>query len=499
MVTDQQARLLMSLINKEETLKIASAKAGMSERTARKYVKLGKLPSQTKVVRTWRTRKNPFSRDWDWIEEQLKSSPGLEAKTLFVALQSQYPGRYSDGQLRTLQRQIKAWRALSGPDKEVFFPQLYRPGEWSCSDFTRMDKLGITISGSPFPHMLYHFVLNYSNWETGVLCYSESFESFSQGIQAGFWKLGGVTKHHRTDSLSAAVNNLSDPKEFTARYQKLCRHYGFKAAKTQPNSPNENGDAEQSHHRFKRAIEQNLMLRGYKDFPDIQSYQEFLDKSFDQINSGRRDRFQQELAALKGLPERRLEDFLDISVKVSAGSTIRVRNNTYSVNSRLIREKVRVRIYSEHLEVRYAQKKVDHIPRLRGRNKARVDYRHIIGSLIEKPGAFENYRYRDCLFPSSHFRMAYDWLTANVSPRQAVRDYLAVLKLAADETEWAVEKILKTLLADGRPISPADVRSLISSQEACDDVYSVKVEPVDLADYDELLLENLEEDDHAQA
>ncbi|MCP4624178.1 MAG: IS21 family transposase [bacterium] len=489
----------MSLLNKEETLKIASAKAGMSERTARKYVKLDKLPSQTKVVRTWRTRENPFSRDWDWIEEQLESNTGLEAKTLFVALQSQYPGRYSDGQLRTLQRQIKAWRALSGPGKEVFFPQLYRPGEWSCSDFTRMGKLGITISGSPFPHMIYHFVLNYSNWETGVLCYSESFESFSQGLQAGFWKLGGVTKHHRTDSLSAAVNNLSDPKEFTQRYQNLCRHYGFKAAKTQPNSPHENGDAEQSHHRFKRAIEQALMLRGHKDFPDIQSYQEFLNKMFDQLNSGRRERFQEELAVLKELPERRLEDYQDISVKVAAGSTIRVRNNTYSVNSRLLREKVRVRIYSEHLEVWYAQQKVDHFPRLRGRKKARIDYRHIIDSLIEKPGAFENYRYRDFLFPSSHFRMAYDWLTANKPHRQAVRDYLAVLKLAADETEWIVEKALQKLLADGQPISIIDIRSRISSQEDCNDVYSVEVKPVNLADYDELLLENFGEADHGEA
>ncbi len=499
MVTDQQVRLLMTLKNQEKALKTAAAQAGMCRRTAWKYVKSGRLPSQYQKPRTWRTRSNPFDQDWDWIQEQLTPNPGLEAKTLFEALQRMFPGRYPDGQLRTLQRRIKAWRALRGPSKEIFFSQQYHPGQWSCSDFTGMNKLGITIAGSPFPHLIYHFVLAYSNWETGTLCYSESFESFSQGLQEGFWDLGGVTKFHRTDSLSAAVNNLSRPREFTARYQSLERHYGFEAVKTQPNRPNENGDVEQSHHRFKRALAQALMLRGHKDFPDIQFYQEFLRKLFDQLNANRRERFAEELAVLRCLPDRRLEDFQEIAVKVSSGSTIRVRHNTYSVNSRLIHERVTVRIHSEHLELWYAQRKVDHFPRLRGQNKVRIDYRHIIDSLAVKPGAFENYRYRDCLFPSSHFRMAYDGLVDQQGRKGAVRYYLAILKLAADESEWDVEQALRELLVHHHCVTASAVTAHIVGQTGQKPTLPGHVASVDLSQYDQLFLENGQEvpDDQA--
>jgi len=214
-VTNEQVRNLMKLIQKEKTLSIAAAKAGMDEKTARKkYRRAGKLPSQMAKPHVWRTRKDPFWQVWPWVAENLKDNPGLEAKTLFEALQRDYPGRFPDGQLRTLQRHVKAWRATEGPSREIFFTQVYRPGEWSSSDFTSMNKLGITIAGQPFNHMIYHFVLPYSNWETGTICYSESFESLSQGIQDALWKLGGVTRYHRTDSLSAAVKNLSNPKEF---------------------------------------------------------------------------------------------------------------------------------------------------------------------------------------------------------------------------------------------------------------------------------------------
>ena len=218
MVTNEQVRNLMKLIQKEKTLSIAAAKAGMDEKTARKYRRAGKLPTEMAKPHIWRTRKDPFAQVWPWVAEKLKGNPGLEAKTLFEALQRDYPGRFPDGQLRTLQRHIKAWRATEGPSREIFFTQVYRPGQWSSSDFTSMNKLAITIAGQPFNHLIYHFVLPYSNWETGTICYSESFESLSQGIQDAFWKLGGVTKYHRTDSLSAAVKNLSNPKEFTQRY-----------------------------------------------------------------------------------------------------------------------------------------------------------------------------------------------------------------------------------------------------------------------------------------
>jgi hypothetical protein len=154
MVKDGQVRMLMRRMNREKTLEAAAAKAGMTDKTARKYRRLGKLPSQCRVVHDWKTREDAFESDWPWAEELLRTNPGLEAKTLFEALQREQPGRYQDGQLRTFQRRVKRWRALDGPGKEIFFAQVYEPGEWCESDFTHMESLGVTIGGVPFPHLL---------------------------------------------------------------------------------------------------------------------------------------------------------------------------------------------------------------------------------------------------------------------------------------------------------------------------------------------------------
>lgn len=209
----------------------------MDAKTARKYVKLGKLPSEVKVEHNWRTREDPFGDNWEEISSQLELNHGLEAKTLFEDLQRRYPGRYSDGQLRTLQRRIKAWRALEGPSKEVYFPQEHRPGELCQSDFTHMNDLGITISHKPFRHLIYHFVLTYSNWEAGTVCFSESFESLSEGLQNALWELGGVPKAHQTDRLTVAVQKTTSADEFTQRYRSLLSHYGLVGRKTQAVSP----------------------------------------------------------------------------------------------------------------------------------------------------------------------------------------------------------------------------------------------------------------------
>lgn len=204
MVTDQQVRKLMSLIRKEQTLAQAAAQAGMDDKTARKYRRLGRLPSELKAVRTYRTREDPFAGVWEEVREKLENHPGLEAKTLFDDLQRWYPGRYRDGQLRTLQRRIKRWRALEGPAKEVFFLQTHRPGALCRSDMTWMNHLGVTIARERFDHLFFHFTLPYSNWETGRVCVSESFESISEGLKAALWELGGVPRVHRTDRMSTA-------------------------------------------------------------------------------------------------------------------------------------------------------------------------------------------------------------------------------------------------------------------------------------------------------
>jgi hypothetical protein len=487
MVKDGQVRILMKLINQEKTLKLAAAKAGMSEKTARKYRRSGKLPSQSQEDHTWRTREDPFEEDWKWVEEQLKVNNGLEAKTLFEFLQREHPGKYQDSQLRTLQRRVKYWRATQGPSREVFFPQVYHPGAWAESDFTRMNSLGITLGGIPFAHMIYHFVLPYSNWETGTVCFSESYESLSQGLQNALWQLGGVPQCHRTDNLTCAVNKVGHPEVFTDNYCGLARHYGFSSEKIQAGHPNENGDVEQRHHRLKRAVDQALMLRGSRDFTSRNEYERFLVKIFAQLNTHRAERLREELKVLRPLPHRRLEDFRRYQCKVSQASTIRVLNNAYSVHSRLIGEKVKVRIYAEYLEVWYGQRKIEHLPRLRGENGHHINYRHIIDWLVRKPGAFENYRYKEDLFPSSQFRIAYDLLRVKQGVKQANKYYLKILELAARENEISVNEALRLLINQEKDITSDIVETIVKSDQEPPTITDVGVEDVDLSVYDQFL------------
>jgi len=486
MVTDRQVRRLMEFIGKGMSLGLAAAKADMDEKTARKYRSLGKLPHEVRVDHFWRTREDPFDEYWAGVEERLRINPGLEAKTLFEDLQRRYPGRFGDGQLRTLQRRVKIWRALQGPPREVFFPQVHRPGELCQSDFTSMNSLGVTIERQPFEHLLYHFVLTYSNWEAGTICFSESFESLSEGLQNALWELGGVPEWHRTDRLSAAVQKPDQPEEFTQRYRALLDHYGLAGHKTQAESPNENGDVEQRHYRLKKAVEQSLMLRGSCDFASRQEYAVFLDKLFVQLNAGRLDRLKEESGVLRRLPPRRLDSCKRVWVRVGPSSTIRVKHNVYSVDSRLIGEEIQVRLYAEHLEVWYGQQCLETMPRLRGEGKHRIQYRHIIDWLVRKPGAFDNYRYREELFPTHRFRMAYDGLMRR-HPSRAVKEYLEILHLAARENEAAVDEALRTLLDKELPISLEAVERSVGCQGRIPWPAQSVVAEVDLAAYDALL------------
>ena len=489
MVTDQQVRRLFKLVQTEKNFGIAAIKAGMDEKTARKYRKLGKLPSELDKPHTWRTRKDPFEDVWHEIKSMLEINAGLEAKTIFEDLQRRNPGQFADGQLRTLQRRIKVWRATQGSAKEVFFPQVHQPGQLSQSDFTHMNKLRVTIGGRPFDHLIYHFVLTYSNWETGSICYSESFESLSQGLQNALWQLGGVPEKHRTDCLSTAVQKTSHPEEFTRRYQDLLDHYGLEGCKTNPDSPHENGDVEQRHYRFKKALDQALLLRNSRNFADRSEYEQFVGKLFKQLNAGRRKRFLEEQALLHRLPRHRIEACKKSTTSVGPSSTIRVNHNVYSVDSRLTGERIGVRLFMDHLEIWYGQKKVDTFPRLRGEGKHAINYRHIIDSLIRKPGAFENYRYREDLFPTSRFRIAYDNLKQRHSQTTAARQYLNILYLAARESETAVDDVLRMMIDKNMRICDQQVATLVRSDQAVTVATKVRIPAVDLTCYDQLLEE----------
>ncbi|MBA4369844.1 MAG: IS21 family transposase [Desulfobacterium sp.] len=473
----------------EKNLGIAAMKSGMDEKTARKYRMQGKLPSELNKDHIWRTRQDPFEDTWHETEMMLEINPGLEAKTIFEDFQRRNPGKFADGQLRTLQRRIKIWRATKGPQKEVFFTQIHSPGELAQSDFTHMNKLGVTISGELFDHLIYHFVLTYSNWETGTICFSESFESLSQGLQNALWEIGGVPEKHRTDRLTTAVNKPDHPEEFTRNYQDLLDHYGINGCKTNPDSPHENGDVEQRHYRFKKAVEQALLLRGNRNFADRDEYAYFLHNLFNQLNAGRNNRFREEQLVLRRLPMNRIEACKKQTLKVGPSSSIRVNHNVYSVDSRLIGENIQVRLYLDRLEIWYGQRKVDILPRLRGEGKCSINYRHIIDSLVRKPGAFENYRYRNELFPTSRFRIAYDSLKKHHAVSIAVRQYLRILYLAAQESETAVDDALRLLINQDEQISDERVKELVLSNEPIAATTDIHIPSVDLTCYDQLLQE----------
>jgi hypothetical protein len=319
-----------------------------------------------------------------------------------------------------------------------------------------------------------------------MVCFSESFESLSEGLQRALWELGGVPRRHRSDSLSAAIRPPDQPEEFTCRYKALLAHCGLEGERIQVGKPNENGDVEQRHHRFRTALDQALMLRGSRDFSMRAEYEAFLRHLFAQLNAGRRERFAEELALLKPLPTGKTDLRKKVRVKVGPSSTIRVLHNAYSVPSRLIDAEIEVRVGMEDLEVWYGQRCAVRLPRIRGEKQAHIEYRHLIDWLVRKPGAFANYRYREHLFPTSHFRIAYDALRSS-NPLHADKEYLKILHLAATESEAGVDAVLRQLQGSEEPLSAALVEALLKSSQAIALPAAVTVDPVDLGAYDALL------------
>lgn len=492
MVHDYQVRKLMKLINQGEPISAAAAKSGMSEPTARKYSRSGLLPSHSSSPRTYRTRADPFEAVWPQIEPFLRHDPSIEAVTLFDYLCRRHPGLFAESQIRTLQRRIKVWKALNGPQREVFFPQLHLPARQSQSDFTSMNDLAITVCGQPFDHLLYHFTLTYSNWESVTVCFSESFEALSSGLQNALWQLGAVPEEHRTDSLSAAVAPIQSQEEFTARYKGLLDYYCLKASHSSPSCPNENGDVEQSHHRFKRAVAQELILRSSRDFSSRPDYEDFLRRLVERRNQLRKDKLREELLLMRPLPSGRTIDYTPEQHRVSRNSTVIVRNNVYSVPSQLIGEKVEVRLFAEELEIFYAGRFLLKLARARGGGNHSINYRHVIHSLVRKPGAMANYKYREGLFPRLMFRVAYDLLTEQQGAK-GDKQYLKILELAAQGSEEKVELALRAIIEQGEEMSYEKVEQIVAQEERELCVFnSGRVDEVRLSDYD-LLLSDKEE------
>lgn len=489
MVTDRQVRLLRKKRMEGKTLEAAAMAAGMSERTARTW-QHGPVPSATRTTRSWRTRPDPFVDVWAADVEPLlvaDTDGKLEAKTIFEELCRRHPNAFDGGQLRTLQRRVRLWRAERGPDKEVFFPQEHAAGKMGSIDFTHATELGVIIGGSPFVHLFFEFILAFSGWRFVKLAFGETFEALLGGVQAALWALGGVPETVRLDDLSAATHELAKTggRSLTKRFADVVDHYGFKASRIRPGEGHENGVVEQGHYRLKSAIDQALRLRGSREFATVPDYLAFVQGIVDrQLNGGRDEKLAEDRLALRPLPATRLPEYTRVSARVRKWSTVTAAKRIYSVPSRLKGHVIELRVHADIVEVRVGDKTVETMPRLRGDAAHRIDYRHVIWSLVRKPGAFAAYRFREDLFPSLTFRRAYDALRDARGDRADV-EYVRILHLAASTSERAVETALARLLEDGTKFDYAALKALALPDEPT--IPTVSIGTPDLASYDELL------------
>lgn len=486
-VTDAQVRKLMDEFNKTHKVGLASMKAGMDRKTGSKYISSGKLPSQMATERTYRTRQDPFEQDWPTLKNMLTDANELEAKALFEWLQDQYPGRYDPGQVRTLQRRIKHWRATEGPDKEVFFAQEHIPGEAMQTDFTHGTKLGVTINGELLEHLFCHPVLPFSNWEWVTVCRSESMMALRRGVQAALFQLGRIPRYHQTDNSTSATHDLpSGKRKFNQDYTDFVEHFDMVPRTIGVGQSNQNGDVEAANGVFKRRVKQYLILRGSPDFESVEAYEGWLQDIARKANQTRSAKVNEELRIMRELTVSRLQEFTVLKIRVSRESTIRVMRNTYSVPSRLIAEQVKVHAYDDRLEVFYGGKRQFSLERLLGRHRYRIDYRHIIWSMVQKPGAFLRYRYREELFPQHVFRLAFDALNNNLGEgRDADVNYLRILHLAASVSEEDTQAALELLLDEGKTPLADLVKALV--QPRVPKIPQMATLEPDLGQYDNLL------------
>lgn len=427
---------------------MSSMKAGMDRKTGSKYIKCGKAPSEQKRPHTWRTRPDPFADVREELYGLLDDADDLEALTIFQYFQEKYPGKFHDGQLRTIERRIKEWKMERGKSQLLSIPQEHEPGKLMQLDWTSMNELHITIAGEPFKHLLSHAVLTYSNWEWAEIAYSESFLSLKKCFQSAVFRLGAVPEILQTDNSTTATHQVCAGKkarDFNSSYVSFLEHYGVKPRTTNVNSPDENGDVESAQGHLKRRINQHLLLRGSRNFSTLDEYRNFLINILIKANLNRKEKLKEELHLMRDLPEIRLPEYTEEEKTVSSFGTIRVKKIAYSVPSRLKNCKVRVRIYEDKIMLFTGIKHLLTLNRKTGSGYS-IDYRHVINTLQRKPGAFANCRYKEHLFPQDIFIEAYESLTAKYGERVGDREYLGILNLAAFEGEDRVADILKDIL-----------------------------------------------------
>ncbi len=433
-ITDHQVTKYKKLrINHHQ--EVAAAKVGISVASARRIESQAALPSQ-RPLRHWRTRPDPLAEVWsDEIVPLLQAQPALMAVTVLEELERRHPDRFDPSVLRTLQRRLRQWRAVHGEEHQLFFAQEHPPGRLGLSDFTVADELGVQVAGAVLSHRLYQFTLAHSGWRhVAVVLGGESFQALSSGLQAALWEAGGVPEEHRTDSLSAAFNNLAEHEELTRRYEELIGHYGMRASRNNPGQSHENGAIESRQGSLKVALDQALLLRGSRAFDALPDYERFVAEVARRLNARRAQAFEGERAHLRPLPARRTVDFEEVDARVSKFGVFTVRGVLYSVPSRLVGHRLKVRLFRAHLEAWLGGVKVFECERLYRRSTndhpRRIDWRHMLPSLKRKPGAFARWVLRDAMFPRSEYAQAWERIRRHLPERAACRLMVDLLDLA---------------------------------------------------------------------
>jgi hypothetical protein len=433
-ITDHQVNRYKEL-RRQFKQEAAAAKVGVSVRSARRIEQATTLPSQ-RGVRRWRTRADPLAGVWETeLVPLLRQTPALTAVTLLEELERRHPGRFDARVLRTLQRRVRAWRALEGEEREVFFAQEHAPGRLGLSDFTDANELGVRIAGAPLTHRLYQFALAYSGWRhVEVVLGGESWVALAAGLQNALWRLGGAPTEHRTDSLSAAFNNLAEREELTRRYEALCERYGMRATRNNPGESHENGSIEARHASTKHFLEQALLLRGSREFERLEDYRGFVAEVVERVNTRLVKALAVERACLRPLPTRRAADYEELDGRVTKFALLTVRKESYTVPSRLVGHRLKVRLYDDRVEAYLGESCVFEAPRARpaGEGRARlIDYRHLVPALKRKPGALVRWRFRDALWPRSEYAATWQRLIERLPEQRAARIMVGLLELAA--------------------------------------------------------------------
>jgi hypothetical protein len=481
-------RLYMSFRNTHDAT-IAAGKSGFSRASGYRIENDPRLPSQKKAPRG-RRRPDPLATLWDdEIVPMLKAAPGIRAIAVLEEVRRRHPDMFANIR-RTLERRIRAWRALAGPERDVIFRQEHEPGRLGLSDFTDTSVLGVTVAGVVLEHRLYHFRLAFSGFEHAhVVLGGESYVALAEGLQNALWGLGGVPGEHRSDSLSAAFCNVerSVQDDMTLRYQELMRHYGMTPTRNNLGVAHENGSIESSHGHLKKALEDALLLRGSRDFDDLDCYRGFVDEIVGRRNANNRKRIELERPMLRPLPKRRTADYEEKIVIVTSSGGFMLRRVFYTAPSRLIGHRLRVHLYDDRLECFLGATAMMTLRRGRpvSENKGGhvVDYRHVIHALRKKPMALNNLVYRDQLFPRPAYARAFEALRQNVDDKRACKVTVELLALAYDRgCEAELAALIDVELDAGRLPDLAILRDRFAPNPAS--VPVIKVAFVPLSAYD---------------